>query len=132
MGVDIRKILSLSGGIAATVATGGATAPLLVPKLLHLASEFVPQKDAEKIARKAELDEWERAMVADWVKYYAKLLDIPMSKETKRRTFRGRLYSDFVIAYADVPKEEWMDVVEDMVAEAVRWRIASGGGFEDL
>ena len=55
MGLDIKKILSLAGGIAATVSTGGLAAPILIPAALNLASALIPEKDAKKIAAKQEI-----------------------------------------------------------------------------
>ncbi len=128
MGLDIKKILSLAGGIAATVATGGIAAPVLIPAVLNLASELIPEEDAEKIAKQAELDNWERIMIMEWVETYKRFMTRPMSVETRQSTFEGKLRSDFIMSYADMPKDEWIDGVYKMVAEAVRWQIASSIG----
>ena len=127
MGLDIKKILSLAGGIAATVATGGVAAPVLIPQVLNIASELIPQKDAEKIAKKAELDNWERIMIVEWVETYKRFMTRPMSTKTRKRTFEGKLRSDFIMNYADMPKDKWVQGINEMVAEAVRWQIASSG-----
>lgn len=124
MGLDIKKILQLSGGIAATVATGGIAAPVLIPSVLNLAAEFIPEKDAEEIAKEAALDNWERIMIVEWVETYKRLLSRPIGNLPQ--VFKGKLFSDFVMNYADHPEEKWIDGIYDMVSEAVRWQIATG------
>lgn len=123
MGLDVKKILSLAGGIAASVATGGVSAPILIPAALGLASEFIPEKDAKKIAAKADLDNWERIMIVGWVETYKRLLSRGIGN--LEQVFRGKVFSDFVMNYADSPKDEWVDSVYEMVSEAVRWQIAT-------
>ena len=125
MGLNIKKIFALGGGIAATVATGGLAAPLLIPKVIGLVSELIPEEDANKIAEEADLDGWERRMIVDWVETYKRFMDRPMSSETRTRTFEGKLRSDFIMNYADMPQDNWIIAVHGMVAEAVRWQIAS-------
>lgn len=132
MALNLKKILSLSGGIAATVMTGGATAPVLIPQALGLAAEFFPGEDpteakrkAEALAKKAELDGWERVMIVQWVELWKRLLSRPMSAETRSRTFEGRVASDFILNYADDPKDEWVTSIREMVEKAVRWQIAT-------
>ncbi len=123
MGLNIKKILSLAGGIAATVSTGGLAAPILIPAALNLASELIPEEDAKKIAAKGDLDNWERVMIVGWVETYKRLLSRGIGNLAQ--AFRGKLYSDFVMNYADDPKDEWVDSVYEMVSEAVRWQIAT-------
>ena len=123
MGLNIKKILSMSGAIAASVATGGATAPILIPAALNLASELIPEKDAEKIAAKAELDTWERINIVKWVETYKRLMGRSMGNF--EQVYRGWLESEFIMNYADDPKEEWVDSVHEMVSKAVRWQIAT-------
>lgn len=127
MGLNFKKILALAGGIAATVSTGGIAAPVLIPAVLNLASELIPEEDAEKIAKEAELDNWERIMIVEWVETFKRFMTRPMSQETRKRTFEGKLTSDFIMNYADMPEEKWVKGVHEMVAEAVRWQIASSG-----
>lgn len=128
MGLNVKKILSMSGAIAASVATGGATAPILIPAALNLASEFIPEKDAKKIAAKAELDHWERIKIAQWVETYKRLMDRGIGNLSQ--VFQGFLKSEFIMNYADDPKEEWIESVHEMVSEAVRWQIATAGVME--
>lgn len=128
MGLNIKKILALSGGIAATVSTGGILAPVLIPQVLGLAAELIPGEDPEKIAKEADLDGWERIMIATWVETYKRFMSHPMSAETRERTFRGKLTADFIMNYADMPEDRWIEAVHEMVATAVRWQIATSGG----
>lgn len=125
MGLNIKKILSLSGGIAATVSTGGLAAPILIPQILGLASELIPGEDSKKVAEEADLDGWERIMIADWVETYKKLIGRPIGNLAQ--VFEGKLTSDFIMNYADMPEEDWVKAVHEMVSEAVRWQIATGG-----
>lgn len=127
MRLDIKKILALGGGIAATVSTGGLAAPILIPQILGLASELIPEEDTKKIAREADLDGWERIMIVSWVETYKRFMDRPMMAATRVRTFEGKLRSDFIMNYADMPEDNWVTGVHEMVAEAVRWQIASSG-----
>ena len=126
MGLNFKKILQLSGGIAATVATGGAAAPVLVPQVLNLASEFVPEEDPVKIAAEAELDVWEREMIKDWVDMYVTLMDRPMKPKIRARTMEGKLRSDFIMKYADMPDDDWVDAVHEMLSVAVIGAMATG------
>lgn len=123
MALDLRKILSLAGGIAATVSTGGLAAPVLIPLGLNLASEFIPEKDAKKIAAKAELDNWERIKIAQWVETYKRSMDRGIGNLPQ--VFQGFLKMEFIMNYADNPKDEWVESVYEMVSEAVRWQIAT-------
>ena len=127
MGLNFKKILALSGGIAATVATSGLGIGLLAPAL-GLASEFVPGEDAEKIAKEAELDGWERVMIVQWVETYKRLMVAPMNPEIRQRTLEGKLRSDFIMNYADMPDEKWVSAVHEMLEAAVRGMIAASGG----
>ncbi len=127
MKLDVKKILALVGGIAATVSTGGFAAPILIPQILAIASEFIPDEDIKKIAAKADLDKWEIIMITEWVETYRRFMDRPMSVATRSRTFEGKLRSDFIMNYADMPKDEWVTAVHEMVSTAVRWRIAASG-----
>jgi hypothetical protein len=125
MGLNIKKILQLGGGIAATVATGGIAAPVLIGPVLNLAAELIPEKDAKKIAKEADLDNWERIMIAEWVETYKRLMSRNIGNLAQ--VFEGYLKSKFIMNYADNPKDEWVESVHEMVAEAVRWQIASSG-----
>ena len=125
--VDVRKILELGGGIAATVATGGAAAPVLVPQLLKLGAEFIPKEDPQKIAEKAELDEWERQMIAEWVDIYRKLMTIPMKPRVRENTMEGKLRSDFILQYVDPPEDDWVEGLHEMLRVAVVGAMAVEG-----
>jgi hypothetical protein len=124
MALNFKKILALSGGIAATVATGGVGIALLAPAL-GLASEFIPGEDAEKIAAEADLDGWERVMILGWVETYKRFMGTPMSPEMRERTFEGKLRSDFIMNYADMPDDKWIDAVHQMISVAVSGMIAA-------
>ena len=124
MGLDFKKILALGGGIAATVATGGLGVGLIAPAL-GLASEFVPGEDAEKIAAEAELDGWERVMIVGWVETYKRLMSVSMNDEIRQRTLEGKLRSDFIMNYADMPDEKWVVAVHEMLEIAVRGMLAA-------
>ena len=123
MALNVKKILAMAGGIAATVSTGGLAAPVLIPAALNLASELIPEEDAKKIATKADLDNWERVMIVQWVETYRRLLSRGIGN--LEQAFRGKLFSDFVMNYADHPRDEWVESVYEMVSEAVRWQIAT-------
>lgn len=124
--VNVRKILELGGGIAAAVATGGA-APVLVPQLLKLGAEFIPQEDPKEVARKAQLDEWERQMIAEWVGIYRELMTIPMKPKVRENTMEGRLRSDFIMKYVDMPEDEWVEGLHEMLRVAVVGAMATAG-----
>lgn len=133
MGLNLKKILALSGGIAASVSTGGLAAPILIPAVLNLASEFAPdgqtdpaelQRRAEEAAREADLQGWERIKIVEWIEGYKTALD--RGTGNLAQVFKGRLFFDFVTNYADPPEDDWLDAVHEMVAEAVRWKIANG------
>lgn len=123
--LDLKKILSMSGAIAASVATGGATAPILIPAALNLASEFIPEEDAKKIAAEADLDHWERIKIAQWVETYKRLMKRGIGNLSQ--VFHGFLESEFIMNYADDPEPQWVDGVYEMVEKAVRWQIATSG-----
>ncbi len=123
MGLNIKKILALSGGIAASVATGGIAAPVLIPQILGLASELIPGEDPNKVAAKADLDSWERINIVKWVETYKRLMGRNLGNF--RQVYRGWLESEFIMAYADDPEEKWVDAVHEMVETAVRWQIAT-------
>ncbi len=119
MALDIKKILSLSGGIAAAVSTGGLSAAIIPG--LGLAAALVPGKDDKKDA----LDQWERDMIVGWVAMYKRFMDIPMMPAVKRDTTMGKLRSDFIMRYADVPKERWVEHVHAMLVMAVHGELAA-------
>lgn len=124
MGLNIKKILAMAGGIAATVSTGGLAAPILIPQILGLASEFIPEEDAKKIAAEADLDGWERMNIVKWVETYKRLME--RSVGNFKQLYRGWLKSEFIMNYADNPEDKWVDAVYEMVETAVRWQIAMG------
>lgn len=122
MGLNIKKVLAMAGGIAATVSTGGLAAPVLIPQVLGLVSEIIPGEDAGKIAAEADLDSWERINIVKWVETYKRLMG--RSLGNFEQVYRGWLESEFIMNYADDPEDKWVDAVHEMVKTAVRWQIA--------
>lgn len=135
MGLNVRKIFSIAGGIAATVSTGGLAAPILIPQILSGLADLLPEGEtAEEIAGKAELDNWERARISDWVEHYKVLTARPLGDLAQARprignlaqVFEGYLYAEFAFNYADEPEDDWLVGVHEMIANGVRWQIANG------
>lgn len=125
MGLNVRKLFSIAGGIAATVSTGGLAAPILIPQILSGVADLLPEGEtAEQIAEEAELDNWERARIADWVEHYKVLTKRPLGNLTQ--VFEGYLYAEFAFNYADVPEENWLEGIHEMIANGVRWQVANG------
>lgn len=126
MGLNAKKILGLGAEVALAVGTGGISLAT-VPAMMSLAAEFIPGEDPDVVAKKEKLDDWERDMIRDWVSKYRQLMDIPMKPDIKTRTMKDRLRSDFILSYADMPEEKWVDGVYEMIETAVRGALASGG-----
>ena len=124
MGLNIKKVLAMAGGIAATVSTGGLAAPILIPQVLGLASELIPEEDARKIAAEVDLDGWERMNIVKWVETYKRLMG--RSVGNFEQLYRGWLESEFIMNYADDPEDKWVDAVYEMIETAVRWQTAMG------
>ncbi len=125
MGLDIRKIFSIAGGIAATVSTGGLAFPILIPQILSGVASLLPEGEtAEAIAEKAELDNWERTKISEWVEHYKVLTT--RSLGNLPQVFVGYLYAEFAFNYADEPEEDWLEGVHEMIANGVRWQVANG------
>ncbi len=125
MGLNIRKIFSIAGGIAATVSTTGLAAPILIPQILSGVADLLPEGEtAEEIAEEAELDNWERARISDWVEHYKVLTT--RSLGNLPQVFEGYLYAEFAFNYADEPEDNWLEGVHEMIANGVRWQIANG------
>ena len=120
MGLNIKKILAIGGGIAATVATGGISTAL-IPAVFGIASELAP----DGTDKDAALDDWERAMILEWVDMYRHFMNIEMSPESKQRTTMGKLRSDFIMKYADMPKERWVEYTHSMLVMAVKGDLAA-------
>lgn len=130
MGLNVKKVLAFAGGIAATVSTGGFSAPILIPQILSGVSDILPEgKTSEQVAAEAELDHWERIKIAQWVETYRRLMD--RSVGNLAQVFQGFLKSEFIMNYADDPKDEWVEGVHQMVSEAVRWQMATAGLSSD-
>lgn len=133
MGLNLKKILALSGGIAATVSTGGLAAPVLIPSVLNLASEFAPdgetspeelERRAREEAEKQDLDAWEKIKIQEWLVRYREAME--RGTGNLAQAFKGSLYFEFVGKYADPAPDDWLEAVHEMVSEAVRWQIANG------
>ena len=86
----------------------------------------MPGEDAEKIAAEADLDGWERIMLIEWIETFKRLNAAPMDPEIRKRTLEGKLRSDFIMAYADMPDEKWVRAVHEMLEAAVSGAIAAG------
>jgi len=122
MDLDYKKILTLVGGIAAAVSTGGLTAAI-VPGL-GLAAALIPDADPDKQSDEQALEDWEREMILGWVSLYKRFMDIPMEANHKRYTVMGSIRSDFIMKYADIPKERWVEQIHSMLVMAVHGELA--------
>ena len=119
MGLSVKDILKLGGMIAATGLTGG-TAAALAPALGFGAQMLGGEKDDDDDDER----DWKLAKIQEWMATSRRLMDAPMRPEVKAETMKGKLRSDFIQHYGDIPKERWVENIHSMIVMAVKGDMA--------
>jgi len=120
MGVSVKDVLKLSGGIA-TAAISGGTVPAIVAGIAG-ASKLIGEDEQEPPEERA----WRVGRIQKWMGIVADLMQKPMNNEVKAQLVRNKIASDWFEHYGERAKESWVNKMHEDVVIAVKTNMALG------
>ena len=117
MGINFREIAKISGMIMQFTPLAPFAGVVTAVGGIHGHED---ESDDEK-----ERTQWQRKMISGWMDKCKELMEIAMQPEVKASTLKGKIRSDFIGEYGELPKERWTDHIHSMVVMAVKGDLAA-------